>query len=153
MPQEETMSLPRFNVRFLAFATVCLAVTGCSQADNKDGRANSGNEKAQGKSAHAEEKSGGQDHSGWWCAEHGVPEEICGQCSAKVAAECKKKGDWCKEHERPESQCFICHPEKKEQFAAQYRAKYGKEPPPIEDEPKNDEPKKEEAKKDQAKKA
>jgi hypothetical protein len=78
------------------------------------------------------------DHSGWWCDEHGVPEEVCGQCSAKVAAEFKKKGDWCKEHDRPDSQCFICHPELKERFAAQYRAKYGKEPPPTEDEAKKD---------------
>ena len=76
----------------------------------------------------------GHDHSGWWCDEHGVPEEVCGQCNAKVAAEFKKKGDWCKEHDRPDSQCFICHPELKEKFAAQYRAKYGKEPPPIEEE-------------------
>jgi hypothetical protein len=74
------------------------------------------------------------DHSGWWCAEHGVPEHDCAQCNTKVAAEYKKKGDWCKEHDRPDSQCFICHPELKEKFAAQYRAKYGKEPPPIEDE-------------------
>ena len=82
-------------------------------------------------------------HSGWWCAEHGVPEEMCGQCSAKVAAECKKKGDWCEEHDRPDSQCFVHHPELKEKFAAQYRAKYGKEPPPTEDEEKNDNHKKE----------
>jgi hypothetical protein len=77
------------------------------------------------------------DHSTWWCAEHGVPEHDCAQCSAKIAAEYKKKGDWCKEHDRPESQCFICHPELKEKFAAQYRAKYGKEPPPVEDESKD----------------
>jgi hypothetical protein len=76
----------------------------------------------------------GHDHGEWWCDEHGVPEEVCGQCNAKAAAEFKKKGDWCKEHDRPDSQCFICHPELKEKFAAQYRAKYGKEPPPIEEE-------------------
>jgi hypothetical protein len=70
-----------------------------------------------------------RDHSGWWCDEHGVPEAVCGQCNAKYAAECKKKGDWCKDHDRPDSQCFIHHPELKEKFAAQYRAKYGKEPP------------------------
>jgi hypothetical protein len=83
------------------------------------------------------------DHSGWWCDEHGVPEEICGQCNAKYAAECKKKGDWCEKHDRPDSQCFICHPELKEKFAAVYRAKYGKEPPPIED----DQPSKKDEKK------
>jgi hypothetical protein len=84
-------------------------------------------------SAEQSEKKG-DDHSGWWCDEHGVPEEVCGQCNAKVAAEFKKKGDWCKEHDRPDSQCFICHPKLKEKFAAQYRAKYGKEPPPMEEE-------------------
>jgi hypothetical protein len=69
------------------------------------------------------------DHSGWWCSEHGVPEEICAQCNAKVAAEYQKRGDWCKEHNRPESQCFLCSPKRAEKFAAQYEAKYGKKPP------------------------
>src|SRR5207244_12907042 len=66
---------------------------------------------------------------GWWCAEHGVPEEVCTRCNAKLVAEFKAKGDWCKEHECPESQCFICHPEKEAEFAALYEAKYGKQPP------------------------
>ena len=74
------------------------------------------------------------DHSDWWCAEHGVPEEVCGLCSSKVAKEMKAKGDWCEKHDRPDSQCFICHPEYKEKFAAAYRDKFGKEPPPTEDE-------------------
>jgi hypothetical protein len=64
-----------------------------------------------------------------WCTEHGVPEEICGQCNPKVAAECQKKGDWCKDHNRPESQCFLCNPKLAEKFAADYEAKYGKRPP------------------------
>ena len=59
--------------------------------------------------------------------------------AGKVAAEYKKQGDWCKEHNRPESQCFICHPELKDQFAAEYRRCYGKEPPAIEEEPKKEE--------------
>ena len=69
------------------------------------------------------------DHSGWWCNEHGVPEEECGLCDAKLAAEMQRKGDWCKEHDRPDSQCFICHPELEATFAARYEAKYGKKPP------------------------
>jgi hypothetical protein len=69
------------------------------------------------------------NHEGWWCNEHGVPEEVCALCSAKIAADFKAKGDWCQEHDRPESQCFICHPEKKAEFAALYEAKYGKLPP------------------------
>ena len=64
-----------------------------------------------------------------WCIEHGVPEDLCGQCNAKVAADCQKKGDWCKEHSRPESQCFLCHPELKAKFIAEYEAKCGKNPP------------------------
>jgi len=68
-------------------------------------------------------------HGEWWCSEHGVPEAICAQCDATLAADFKAKGDWCKEHDRPDSQCFICHPEKEAEFAAQYEAKYGEKPP------------------------
>jgi len=68
-------------------------------------------------------------HEAWWCAEHGVPEEVCGQCNTKLAADFQKKGDWCKEHDRPDSQCFKCHPEFASRFAAQYEAKYGSQPP------------------------
>lgn len=71
----------------------------------------------------------GHDHSAWWCTEHGVPEEECGQCNPKLAAEFQKKGDWCAEHDRPDSQCFVCHPELEARFAARYEAKYGKKPP------------------------
>ncbi len=69
------------------------------------------------------------DHSGWWCSEHGVPEEMCAQCNARIATEYRKKGDWCKEHGRPESQCFLCSPNRAGKFAAQYEAKFGKRPP------------------------
>lgn len=79
---------------------------------------------------------GGHDHSEWWCGEHGVPEEMCSMCSAKVAADFQKKGDWCAEHDRAKSQCFICDPTLKETFAAQYRAKYGEEPPATEEDGK-----------------
>jgi hypothetical protein len=64
-----------------------------------------------------------------WCLEHRVPEDVCAQCNAKVAAEYQKKGDWCKEHNRPESQCFLCNPKLADKFAAEYEAKYGKKPP------------------------
>jgi cobalt-zinc-cadmium efflux system membrane fusion protein len=75
------------------------------------------------------ESSEGHSHDGWWCNEHGVPEDVCAQCNAKLVAGFKAKGDWCKEHELPDSQCFVCHPEKEAEFAAQYEAKYGKKPP------------------------
>lgn len=74
----------------------------------------------------------GHSHDGWWCDEHGVPEEVCAQCDSKVAAKFQKDGDWCQEHDRPQSQCFVCDPKKAEPFIAQYKAKYGKEPPRVE---------------------
>lgn len=74
-----------------------------------------------------------EGHDGWWCSEHGVPEEVCAQCSTKLAADFKANGDWCGEHDRPESHCFVCHPEKEAEFAAQYEAKYGKTPPKAQD--------------------
>jgi hypothetical protein len=71
-----------------------------------------------------------------WCTEHRVPEEICAQCNAKLAAEYQQKGDWCKEHNRPMSQCFLCDPKLEARFAAEYEAKHGKKPP----KPKNENP-------------
>lgn len=82
-----------------------------------------------GPSATTEVASTGHSHDGWWCDEHGVPEEVCALCNVKLVADFKAKGDWCKDHDRPDSQCFLCHPEKEAEFAAQYEAKYGKKPP------------------------
>lgn len=67
-------------------------------------------------------------HSGWWCGEHGVPEEECAQCDKSLVAKFKEAGDWCDKHNRPDSQCFICHPENFDKFASRYEAKYGKKP-------------------------
>lgn len=80
-------------------------------------------------SAASAEPTPAGEHSGWWCVEHGVPEEICGQCNARLAAEFQRKGDWCKEHNRPKSQCFVCDPKLETRFAAQYEARFGKKPP------------------------
>jgi cobalt-zinc-cadmium efflux system membrane fusion protein len=93
-----------------------------------------GKEKDKGPAAQASDKPKAHDHGAWWCAEHGLPEAVCWQCNGEYAAACQKKGDWCKEHERPESECFVCHPELKEKFTDQYRKKYGKDPPPMEEE-------------------
>ena len=136
----------RAGVVLLLFAASIMATAGCGPADNKAAQGKDKRTKNKEQTAQAAQAKR-DEHSGWWCDEHGVPEEVCGQCNIKVAAEFKKKGDWCKEHDRPDSQCFICHPELKEKFADQYRAKYGKEPPPIEEEKKGagaekDEPKK-----------
>lgn len=74
-------------------------------------------------------EAAGHSHEGWWCNEHGVPEEVCAQCDSKLVADFKAKSDWCEKHNRPDSQCFVCHPEKEAEFAALYEAKYGKKPP------------------------
>lgn len=101
---------------------------GCNKNTSAEKKSSAPGKAASGKGAEA---SGA--HEGWWCDEHGIPEEECSMCNAKVAAECKRKGDWCEKHDRAKSQCFICDPKLKEQYAARYRAKYGKEPPLVED--------------------
>lgn len=122
------LQLTRAGLALGAFAAVALFVAGCS---DKGGTGGDAKDKGKDKPV---AQAGKDDSGSWWCKEHGIPEHDCAQCDAKVAAEYKKKGDWCKEHGRPESQCFICNPKRAEKFAAEYRAKYGKEPPPRDDE-------------------
>ena len=107
--------------RFLAMTALVLAVAlGCeAKQDAKPADAKA--------TAKAPETT--HDHGGWWCDEHGVQEANCSMCSSKVAKAFQAKGDWCKEHARAKSQCFLCDPKLQEKFAAEYRAKYGKEPP------------------------
>ena len=110
-------------VRMVAFSMVALgvlAVAGCGGAGTKGPDAAKSATPAMDASCSVAEN---------WCGEHGVPEDICALCNAKVAAECKQKGDWCKEHNRPESQCFLCDPNLEAKFAAEYEAKYGSKPP------------------------
>lgn len=113
-------------------AVALLAATGCGPGEPK--ATGQGQDKG-GTVAKADPKGEGK-HEGWWCDEHGIPESECSLCSAKVAKEFKAKGDWCDKHDRAKSQCFICDPKLKEKYAAQYRAKFGKEPPPLEEEEK-----------------
>jgi hypothetical protein len=116
------------------FAALALIAAGCGQSDTKPGQAKgTGTQVAKGGGEPGKEAKKKHDHSGWWCDEHGIPEEECSMCSAKVAAEFKKKGDWCELHDRAKSQCFICDGKLQEKYAAVYRAKYGKEPPEPED--------------------
>jgi hypothetical protein len=147
MLEEETMKFRGWQsgAVLALFAGLALIAAGCSQAENKGGQAKDKGAMKQDKpvqvaDAKKDDKTK-DDHSGWWCDEHGVPEEVCSMCSAKVAAEFKKKDDWCNEHDRAKSQCFQCDPKLQERFAAQYRAKYGKEPPPTEEEKKKDDKK------------
>ena len=77
------------------------------------------------------------DHSGWWCQEHGIPEKDCSLClpEADVKKRFKDTGDWCNIHDRAKSQCFKCEPALYKKFEAMYVAKYNKkpEPPPKEE--------------------
>jgi hypothetical protein len=119
------------------FLGLVFALSGCEPAEDKGTKPkDQASEKAEkGEKAEAKGK-----HDSWWCAEHGVPEEECTQCSDKIAKEFKAKGDWCEKHDRAKSQCFVCDPSLKEKFAARYRAKYGKEPPPVAEEDDKKEP-------------
>ena len=42
--------------------------------------------------------------------EHGVPADLCTQCTPELAEVFKSTGDWCDEHGVPESQCLKCNP-------------------------------------------
>lgn len=108
----------------LLVAAVLLSSTGCSQKEKDERQAKAKETKSDGKK---ELKLEGK-HDGWWCEEHGVPEEICSLCSDAAAAKFKKEGDWCKVHDRAQSQCFKCDPSKYAKFEAMYEAKYGKKP-------------------------
>ena len=129
--------LKRWTSALVALIAAVVLVSGCGKTEDKAGK---------GKETGGKDKGGEvakSKHDGWWCDEHGIPEGECSKCSSKVAKECKAKGDWCKEHEIAKSQCFVCDPSLMEKYAAQYKAKFGKAPPPPEDNmPKKDETKK-----------
>ena len=78
-------------------------------------------------------KTEGGDHDGWWCPEHELPEHVCDLCSRKYRESEKAKGNWC-EHNRVKTSCFKCNPGLKEKYASEYKVKFGKEPPPVEEE-------------------
>jgi hypothetical protein len=109
----------------LPLSALIMIAAGCGPTD-----------KAASSTAKETPKAEQEEGHGWWCREHGIPEAECAQCNSDLAAKLKDKGDWCEKHERPESQCFVCNPKLKEDFAKKYRAKYGKEPPPMEDDTK-----------------
>lgn len=107
-----------FTIGLVAVSALTLAA--CSKSADKSASADA---------KPTETAVAGHSHTDWWCSVHGVPEAQCAQCSAKLAADMKAKGDWCEEHNRPESQCFICNPDKEKEFADLYEAKFGKQPP------------------------
>ena len=127
---------------FAALLAGLVATVGCGgkTGESGDGHAHADHKHPHGKKAEPKDEGG---HHGWWCDEHGVREEECSMCDPKVAKAFQDKGDWCKLHDRAKSQCFICDPGLKDKYAAEYRARYGKEPP----EPKENMPEKKDEKK------
>jgi hypothetical protein len=118
------------NMLIAMIVASTLVVVGCGDfgsgtASVADADYDEGHDRAAGE-AHDDAR---HDHSGWWCPEHGVPEDVCTRCDSRLIADFQDKGDWCDEHERPDSQCFRCHPELEAKFAARYEAKYGNKPP------------------------
>ncbi len=106
---------------FLSVVTITsLTICGCGKSSNQS---------AAGGAATTQTSAEGHSHEGWWCDEHGLPEEKCAMCNLKLSAEMKAKGDWCAKHDRPDSVCFVCHPELEANYIALYEAKYGKKPP------------------------
>ena len=57
----------------LSLAAFTLFVSGCNQAENDQVASKKDSAETAGKS----EENHNHDHGGWWCAEHGVPEEEC----------------------------------------------------------------------------
>jgi hypothetical protein len=121
-----------------------ILVLGCAPQDKTT-------PKADEKVAKKDEPQAKSKHSGWWCTEHGIPEDECLMC-LHSEDDLKKKGDWCEKHEYAKSQCFACNPKLKEKYAAQYRAKYGKEPPEADENPAKRDEEKDGDKKDAGKK-
>ena len=115
-----TVPWKRSTISGVLLALAGMAI-GCGQQTSDNGS------KQVAETSHAEGDD--HDHSGWWCAEHGVPEEDCSRCSTTAAARFKEKGDWCEEHNRAESQCFACDPSRAEKFAKLYEAKFNEKPP------------------------
>ncbi len=107
-----------FRISMFTILAAILTIVGCQKTDPTPAKID--------RSDVVEVKS---KHDHWWCDEHGLPEDVCSMCSTKAAAKFKKDGDWCEKHDRAKSQCFLCDPSLKEKFAAQYVAKYGKQPP------------------------
>ena len=118
----------------LGFAALLMfSATGCGE---KEG-GKKGGDKVVKKDPHKDHKHGKDDSDAWWCAEHGVPEDLCSLCMSDDDAKKKFKdsGDWCKLHDRAQSQCFKCEPNLYAKYEAMYEAKYGKKPsrPPEEE--------------------
>ena len=125
--------LTRGGPALALFAAAAVVASGCGEPAKTTG---TGAGKAVAK-ADPDKEAGGA-HSGWWCDEHALPEGVCDLCHKNYREAEKAKGNWC-EHNRVKSSCFKCNPGLKEKYAAEYKAKFGKEPPAAEDDEKADE--------------
>jgi hypothetical protein len=72
------------------FASITFLVAGCGKESDKGNQTETKDGQAEKKSAKDGEEKQAHDHSGWWCEEHGVPENLCSVCSNEAAAKCKK---------------------------------------------------------------
>ena len=133
-----TKYLTRSGSAFALFASIAVLAGGCGKAGQPISETK-GSEKEKVVAQNTGDKKGTGniedtgDHSGWWCPEHGLPEHVCDLCSRKFREAEKAKGNWC-EHNRVKTSCFKCNPGLKEKYAAEYKAKFQKDPPPTEDE-------------------
>jgi hypothetical protein len=119
---------------YVCLALAILVYVGCSKpANNQPVAGDHDHDHAHGDHDHDHDHDHIDDPvltlNGYWCVEHGVPEDGCALCNPKLVAEFKAKGDWCEKHNRPNSQCFTCNPQMFDTYAALYEAKSGKQPP------------------------
>src|SRR5437867_11639713 len=113
-------------------AALLLSSTGCADKKSTEPVAKAKDQKGDTGGDGKKDISTADAGHGWWCQEHGVPEEMCSQCMSEADAKKRFKdlGDWCKLHDRAQSQCFKCDPSLYAKFEAMYEAKYGEKPAP-----------------------
>ncbi len=127
------------SLMVVAVAAFVMSGTGCDKekTPGQQAKAKTDSKEAQkgdDKKGDGKKELKGEGH-GWWCEDHGVPEENCSICTNEAAAKFKKAGDWCKIHDRAQSQCFKCDPGLYKKFEDMYVAKYNEKPKrPPEDE-------------------
>ncbi|MBI2806784.1 MAG: RND transporter [Planctomycetes bacterium] len=111
-------------------AVLGLSTIGCTSKDQPDPKKKGGDAQAKTNPDDNKKEIKKDDHSDWWCKEHGVPEHLCSLCQGDVFEKYKKEGKLCKVHpDRAEEQCFKCDPSRYEKYEAMYMAKYnGKKP-------------------------
>lgn len=119
---------------FLIGISLIGVVVGCGQVGTET--ITKKPKKAAGGESKTESKEKENDHSGWWCEEHGVVESECSMCQKDVFKKLKKE-DLCPKHpDRAKHQCFQCNPDLWEKSKAVYEAKYGTLPPePVDNQP------------------